>query len=64
MYNNELYCRTQNSMSSSQAIKAMNLVNNNPKLKDNIIDSIKRDYTPLFEYVAPDNNIVVNYSKE
>ena len=64
MYNNELYCRTQNSMSSSQAIKAMNLVNNNPKLKDNIIDIIKRDYTPLFEYVAPDNNIVVNYSKE
>ena len=64
MFDNKLYCRTQNSMSSSQAINSMKLVENNIELKNNIIHIIKKGYTPLFEYIAPDNNIVVTYSKE
>lgn len=64
MIENELYAKTKGDCFSSQAVNAMNIVNNNKNLKNEIIDKIKNNYTPMFEYISPKNRIVIEYNTE
>lgn len=64
MINDVLYCKTKMTCFSEQALWAMDLVNNNKNLKNEIVNKIQNGFTPLFEFVSPRNRIVINYSTE
>lgn len=64
MIENNLYCKTKMNSFSDQAIWAMELVNNNLKLKTEIINLIKLNLTPIFEFISPRNQIVIFYESE
>ena len=59
--NNKLHCKTKKNSFSDQANMAMTIVNNNPELKDEILEIIKNNYTPLFEFISYLNQIVILY---
>lgn len=62
--NEKLMARTKRSCTNYQSIKSLELVNQNPELKEFIIKSINFDYTPMFEFISPSNNLVVEYDFE
>lgn len=61
---NKLCCKTKLNSFSEQSEWAMNIVDNNPELKESIIDLIDKKYTPLFELISPRNQIVIFYTNE
>lgn len=61
---NELYCKTKLNSFSEQAIAAMDIVEENATLRKSIIELIQNGYTPMFEYISPQNQIVVKYDDE
>jgi len=46
------------------ALKAEEFVSKNPKYQKFAKECIARDISPIFEYVAPDNRIVLKYEQE
>lgn len=64
MIDDKLYAKTKFNSFSVQSEYAIQIVNNNKKLKENIIRLIKESKTPLFEFVSPRNRIVIQYNKE
>jgi len=51
------------SFQSDQAIAAQNIYENEPEIKRLVDHCLANDLSPLFEYVAPDNRIVVLYPR-
>lgn len=64
MINGELCCKTKLNSFSEQAIIAMDIVEENDVLKKSIIELIQNGYTPMFEYISPQNQIVIKYDDE
>ena len=62
--NNILVCRTKRSYTNLQSIRSMEIVNNDIKLKDFILNLIDKGYTPMFEFLSPINRLVVKYKFE
>jgi T4 RnlA family RNA ligase len=62
--NGELCAKTQNTSFSNQAVRSLDIVNNNPELKSIISKMIYDNQTPLFEYVSLQNQIVIPYENE
>ena len=60
--NNKIYSKTIGSFASEQAERALNILNSKPEWLKWINKLLDRNFTPLFEYVAFDNRIVLNYS--
>lgn len=54
---------TCRSTTSTQAIDAKRFAFDNPHLLQKIVESIDRGFTPLFEWVAPHNQIVCYYKE-
>lgn len=62
-YDNGLQAKSKMSCSSDQAIAALNLAKQDPKLAEFLEVHTKLGYTFNFEYVAPNNRVVVFYDK-
>ena len=66
LINNKIFWKTKNSFFSDVAIKIQNFYENNASSvygHKNLKRILKR-FTPIFEYVAPHNRIVLEYEKE
>lgn len=60
----EILAKTKSTIDSEQAKRATHIINSD-KLKYSFCESwINQDYTPMFEYVAPTNQIVLFYPEE
>ena len=59
-----LTASTCRSSQTIQAKEAMLIVRNNPRLEKEIIESIENGLTPVFEFVSPSNQIVVQYNQK
>jgi len=57
LYNGKLYTKTKSSFDSWQALRALKILGQCPHV-------FQEGYTYLFEYVSPENQIVVYYPKE
>lgn len=53
-------CRSSNNIQSRDAL---NFINSNNLLQNQIVESIDFGYTPIFEWVAPHNQVVVWYDQ-
>ena len=60
--NGKVFAKTQGGFDNEQSIAAMNIYNNDEKLRNFIDKTLLLNFTPLFEYVAFDNRIVLKYS--
>jgi T4 RnlA family RNA ligase len=60
---NELQASTRSSSQTSQAVEALALAKKNPLVLDRILAMISDGWTPIFEYVAAHNQIVVQYPR-
>jgi T4 RnlA family RNA ligase len=60
--NEKIFAKTQGGFTNEQAIAAMNIYNTNEEIRNFVNMTLQMDYTPLFEYVAYDNRIVLKYS--
>jgi RNA ligase len=58
-----LTASTRLSVMSAQAIEATRLVNKNPDLKNLILETVQNGFTPIFELVSADNQVVVQYKE-
>lgn len=58
-----LLASTCRSASTPQAIESLAFAKNNPVLESQILATIDQGLTPIFEWVAPHNQIVVRYSE-
>lgn len=63
LHNDEVNVKTKASLSSSQAVAAQKLINNDEELKYALKYIVKQNYTVNMEYVAPTNRIVVGYAE-
>lgn len=63
LLNDELIASTCRSYENIQAVDALNFIKSNDKLEKQIVESIKSGFTPIFEWVAPHNQIVIFYDK-
>lgn len=64
-HNQKLFAKTQNTYKSWQAEKALSIVESNNKLKQFVLDTIlEENSTPIFEFVSPNNNIVIYYLED
>ena len=61
--NNNLVASTCRSSESTQAKEALQFALNNDKVFTQINNSIDNGYTPIFEWCAPHNQIIVFYNK-
>lgn len=59
----QLLASTCRSALTPQAQEALSLAINDASLKDLILETIQNNMTPIFEFVSPTNQIVVQYSK-
>lgn len=59
--NGDLIASTCRSFENIQSRDALAFINNNWELKNNIMESIGNGFTPIFEWVAPNNQIVCYY---
>ncbi len=59
-----LQAKTKFHCYSGQAASALKYVQNHSWMHDTILDFVGNGYTPMFEYVAPDNQIVLQYNQE
>ena len=62
--NGEIFAKTIGSFESDQANMAQALIDRSPKYQEMIRESIKKDRFPIFEYISPMNQIVIDYEKE
>ena len=60
--NGDVFAKTQAGFTNEQSVAAMKLFKENEKIRKFVIDAIDRGFTPLFEYVAYDNRIVLKYA--
>lgn len=60
--NGKVFAKTQAGFTNEQSMQTMNLYENNEKIQLFVKDSFEAGFTPLFEYVAYDNRIVLKYS--
>lgn len=60
--NGKVFAKTQAGFTNEQSIEAMNLYHNQTGIKEFVDETLENDCTPLFEYVAYDNRIVLKYS--
>lgn len=60
--NGKVFAKTQAGFTNEQSIQAMNLYKADRDLRTFINEMFCANYTPLFEYVAYDNRIVLKYS--
>jgi len=61
--NGKIFAKSKMSFESDQAISAQNLFETNPKLNQFVKDCLSKDLSPIFEYVGPNNRVVVKYDK-
>ena len=59
--NGEVFAKTQGGFTNEQAVQAMFLYENQKGVKKLVDQALKNGHTPLFEYVAYDNRIVLKY---
>ena len=59
-----LLAKTKATINSDQASHATRIINNNKDFSDFCTYWINQDYTPMFEYVSPENQIVLFYPEE
>jgi len=59
-----VYARSKMSFSSEQAVRAQKLYDNDPKLREVVNGLFDMGMVPVFEYVSPDNRIVIRYDRE
>lgn len=60
--NGKVFAKTQAGFSNEQSLEAMKIYNANVKIANFVNDSLKQNFTPLFEYVAFDNRVVLKYT--
>jgi len=60
----DLVASTCRSIDTVQAKEALSIAQNNTKLKNEILESIQNGLTPIFEFVSPKNQIVVQYNQQ
>lgn len=60
--NGEVFAKTQGGFTNEQSTNAMQLYNHQKKIKKLVDASLEAGMTPLFEYVAYDNRIVLKYA--
>ena len=64
LINNKIFWKTKKSFYSSVAIKVQKwFLDNGEPLKDFILTMLQNNITPIYEFIAPDNRIVVEYSE-
>jgi T4 RnlA family RNA ligase len=61
--NGHLFAKTNGDILNEQSEKALNIVSSNEEYKSFVLYCLNNDLTPLFEYVAFDNRIVLLYNK-
>jgi T4 RnlA family RNA ligase len=61
--NGEIFAKTQAGFTNEQSIQALKLYKSNEKIRSYVNDVLKAGFTPLFEYVAFDNRIVLKYTE-
>lgn len=66
IHKGNVFLKSKGSLSSSQALDAMKLLDNeeNKKFKDELVSLVKEGYTINMEYTSPENRIVIPYQKE
>lgn len=62
--NGKIFAKTKNGFSNEQSENAMKLYRENPSIRLFVNDMVNLNKTPLFEYVAPDNRIVLKYKEK
>ena len=62
--NGEVIAKTKSTIFSEQAVRATEIINESEVYTDFCNHYIDKGYTPLFEYTAPMNQIVLFYPKE
>lgn len=60
--NGKVFAKTQAGFTNEQSVQAMNIFEKEEKIRNLVEDSLKQGFTPLFEYVAYDNRIVLKYA--
>jgi len=60
----EILAKTKSTIESEQSKRATEIINNSKEFKDFCTYWINQGYTPLMEYVAPTNQIVLFYPEE
>jgi len=60
----KIYGKTKFSFQSDQAIQATKIYHTDKKIKKIVDECIERDLAPLFEFVSPENKIVLPYEEE
>jgi T4 RnlA family RNA ligase len=63
IHKGELRVKSKGSIESEQGIDAMNWINKNPNLKQELFNITKQNFTVDMEWVAPFNRIVLNYKQ-
>jgi hypothetical protein len=61
--NGHVFAKTNGDIFNDQSEKALKILNANEEYKNFVLNCLKNDLTPMFEYVAFDNRIVLLYSK-
>lgn len=61
--NGNIYGKSKMSFTSSQAVASTNIFNNDGDIRKFVEYCLNNDIVPIFEYVAPDNRIVLDYDK-
>jgi len=60
----KIYFKSKLRFDSFQAIRSNEILKNNPKLKEYILNCYKKNKIPLFEYVSEKSQVVMDYKKE
>jgi RNA ligase len=63
LINNKIYFKTKLSFEAYQAKRANEMLKN-PKLKEYILKKFQQNKIPIFEFVSPKTQVVLNYDKE
>lgn len=62
--NGTIFAKTQAGFTNEQSSNAMQLYNHQKGIKEFVDDALEAGMTPLFEYVAYDNRIVLKYAQK
>lgn len=64
-FDNQLFVSTKWDNTTPQAIAAKQIIDQDTSLRETIITEIELGYTPIFEYVGPENEYqIIKYNKE
>jgi len=61
--NGRILAKSKMSFESDQAVYVQSLLDSNTHLYEFVQDCINKDLTPIFEYVGPNNRVVLKYDK-